>query len=146
MNNFDFLRQVVSRKKKVPPEEQNKRRCKPYPEVRGRIPTFLPYPYQKLVRERNVYGSIWNFSTGTERGRVFFENEVRVREVDGLFFKSLVYGNGTGTGEFQKLSTGTGFSTEVVRNTKIITIYITSDFLTFLKVKIWSLLTYQSYY
>ena len=77
---------------------------------------------------------------------MFFENEVRVREVYGLFFKSLVYGNGTGTGEFQKLSTGTGFSTEVVRNTKIITIYITSDFLSFLKVKIWSLLTYQSYY
>ena len=69
---------------------------------------------------------------------MFFENEVRVREVYGLFFKSLVYGNGTGTGEFQKLSTGTGFSTEVVRNTKINIFYITSDFQTFFKVKVWS--------
>ena len=47
------------------------------------------------------------------------------------------YGNGTGAGEFQKLSTGTGFSTELVRNTKLIIFYIKSDFLTFLKVKVW---------
>ena len=110
----------------------------PYHKVRGRILTFLPYPYQKLVRERNVYGSFYKFSTGTELGRVFFENEVRVREVDRLFFQKSEYGNVRGTVEFQNLGSGTGFSTEVVRNTKIIIFYITSDFLTFLKVKVWS--------
>ena len=74
---------------------------------------------------RNVMykGRFLNFSIGTERGRVFFLNEVRVREVDGLFSKVWCR-KGTDTAEFQQLSTVTGFSTEVVRNTYIITFYI----------------------
>ena len=88
---------------------------KPYPGVRVRIPYTFRTRTHVRVRERNVNGSIFKSSTGTERKRVDFKNKVRVRNVEGFFSKRWCV-NGSGTDMFQKLSTGTGSSTEVGRN------------------------------
>ena len=91
-----------------------------------------------MVRERDGYwlylrirtgtetgtGQFSKSSMGTERRRVVFKSELRVSNVEGFFSKRWCV-NGTGTDVFQKLSTGTGFSTEVVRNKQNIILYET---------------------